>query len=323
MEYKVNLDIKQRNLEEENRKLKEELELLQIIHENTIEHGSELENELVDQNEKLDSLQVRMKKYLSPQLYSILLGANADTTINHRRKKLTIFFSDIVNFSKITDSIESEVLSEALNRYLNSMAEIASKWGGTIDKFIGDAVMVFFGDPEYVNDKTHALNCIKMAIDMKNKLSELQDEWKEIGCHHKLKIRMGVNTGYCTVGNFGSNQRMDYTIVGGQVNIAARLESCAEPNSIYISRATYDLVKEEIECEFVENAHVKGIHTPVEIYKCKGKHILSIKDYYKSDKFGFQLNEINFNKHETKKNEVEVIYDAINKAIDYIKENTQ
>ncbi len=312
---------KLRILELENQKLKDDLEDMQILHENTIDHSSELENELVDQNERLDTLQVKMKKYLSPQLFKVLLGGSEEAKISHTRKKLTIFFSDIVGFTKITDSVESEVLSEALNKYLNSMAEVAAKWGGTIDKFIGDAVMVFFGDPEFIDDKTHAVKCILMALEMKDQLKNLKKEWKDIGFHHDLKIRMGVNTGYCTVGNFGSAQRMDYTIVGGQVNIAARLESCAVPNSIYISRATYDLVKDDIRCEYVDDVTVKGIHTPVEVYTCLGTKDMAESSYFQREKDGFILEEIKYTAESNNKSEIEVILKSLKDAISYIEKN--
>ena len=116
-------------LASENKRLKQELDDQRILNENTIEHSTALENELVEQNTKLNALQNKMKKYLSPQLYDQLLGGKEETALVHSRKKLTVFFSDIVSFSEITDSIESELLSDVLNQYLNKMAEIATKWG--------------------------------------------------------------------------------------------------------------------------------------------------------------------------------------------------
>ena len=195
------------------------------------------------------------------------MGGTTDAVLVHKRKKLTIFFSDIVNFSAITDSVESELLSEVLNQYLNRMAEVAMKWGGTIDKFIGDGVMVFFGDPEFIDDVTHARQCARMALDMHRELAKLRSQWRELGMFHKLRVRMGINTGFCTVGNFGSNNRMEYTIVGGQVNIASRLEAIAEPDSIYISNSTFALIQDIAECEFVDDITVKGVHYPIEVYK--------------------------------------------------------
>ena len=132
------------SLRREIEKLSHDAEDLRIMNENTIDHSTQLENTLMDQNSRLDLLKDKMKKFLSPQLYKALVGGTTNAEIIHKRKKLTVFFSDIVNFSAITDSVESEMLSDVLNQYLNRMAEIATKWGGTIDKFMGDGVMVFF-----------------------------------------------------------------------------------------------------------------------------------------------------------------------------------
>jgi class 3 adenylate cyclase len=201
-----------------------------------------------------------------------------------------------VNFSAITDSVESELLSEVLNQYLNRMAEVAMKWGGTIDKFIGDGVMVFFGDPEFIDDATHARQCARMALDMHRELAKLRAQWRERGMFHKLRVRMGINTGFCTVGNFGSNNRMEYTIVGGQVNIASRLEAIAEPDCIYISNSTFALIQDIAECEFVDNITVKGVHYPIEVYK-----LLELKAddappvlFSQTEKNSFRLKEIAF-----------------------------
>ncbi len=202
------------SLKKEIERLTHELEDLRILGENTIDHSTQLENTLIEQNTRLDLLKDKMKKYLSPQLYKALVGGTSNAEIIHKRKKLTIFFSDIVGFSAITDSVESELLSDVLNQYLNRMAEIATKWGGTIDKFMGDGMMVFFGDPEFIDDATHALNCARMALEMLDELSILRSRWRQMGMFHTLRVRMGINTGYCTVGNFGSSNRMEYTIVG-------------------------------------------------------------------------------------------------------------
>lgn len=308
--------------QDELEQLKRELEDLKLLNETTIDHSTRLENELVEQNMKLDLLQNKMKKYLSPQLYEALVGGTTDAVLVHTRKKLTVFFSDIVNFSQITDSVESELLSEVLNQYLNKMADIAMKWGGTIDKFMGDAVMVFFGDPEFAGDAIHAQNCARMALEMQEALVALRVRWREQGMFQKLRVRMGINTGYCTVGNFGSTNRMEYTIVGGQVNIAARLQSIAEPDSIYISNSTYALIQDIAECEFVDNITVKGVHYPIEVYK-----LIGLKESAPSealltrlDKNSFCLREINFDSISTAPKKREQIKEALRAALSILEQ---
>jgi len=304
-------------LRQENEKLSHELQDLRILNENTIDHSTQLENTLIEQNTRLDLLKDKMKKYLSPQLYKALVGGTTNAEIIHKRKKLTIFFSDIVNFSSITDSIESELLSDVLNQYLNRMAEIATKWGGTIDKFIGDGMMVFFGDPEFVDDVTHAQNCARMALEMLSELGVLRARWRSMGMFQTLRVRMGINTGYCTVGNFGSNNRMEYTIVGGQVNIASRLETLADPDSIYISQAVYALIQDVAECEFVDNITVKGIHYPIEVYRLvgmKGEHPLSTS-VLQPRKNGFVLKELAWDSSSMGAREREEVRKALQSAL--------
>jgi class 3 adenylate cyclase len=308
-------------IKDENEKLRLELEDLRILNETTIDHSTRLENELVERNKTLGLLKDKMKKYLSPQLFQALVGGTTDAVLDHSRKKLTIFFSDIVNFSEITDSVEPELLSDVLNQYLDKMADSAMKWGGTIDKFIGDAIMVFFGDPEFIDDVTHAQNCAKMALDMKEELKHLRVQWSELGMFQPLRVRMGINTGYCTVGNFGSSNRMEYTIVGGQVNIASRLESTAKPDSIYISHSTFTLIQDIAECEFVDTLKVKGLHCPVEVYKLLGlkDEIVPSVSFIQPDQTSFLLKELNFDYMTSNEKERKEIKKALHTALGIIK----
>jgi class 3 adenylate cyclase len=253
--------------QEELRVLQGELSDLRIMYENVIEHSNALEEDLSTANKTKKQLLELIRKYMPAQLYEAIVGGTSEvSTKNQRRKKLAIFFSDITNFTATTDSLEPEVMSELLNDYLNHMAIIAIKHGGTVDKFIGDAVMVFFGDPEFISDQEHARRAVLMAIEMQTKIRELSKVWSDRGAPEGLRVRMGINSGYCTVGNFGSETRMDYTIIGGQVNIASRLESVALPGSIVISGATKALVEGCFETRSLGEVDVKGIHHPIQIY---------------------------------------------------------
>jgi len=147
------------------------------------------------------------------------------------------------------------------------MSAIAHQWGGTIDKFIGDAMMVFFGDPGFTDDKDQALRCVKMAMAMQERMEVLRKEWEGIGHQETLRIRIGINTGYATVGNFGSEDRLNYTALGSEVNMASRLETASAPDKITISHTTYSLIKEEIECAAKGAIEVKGFSDPVKIYE--------------------------------------------------------
>ena len=225
-----------------------------------------LHDEVKTKNEQLQALSNKLAKYLSRQVYKNIFEGKSDVRIQSYRKKLTIFFSDIQGFTELTDRVESEVLTGALNKYLNEMSKIALDHGGTIDKYIGDAIMIFFGDPETLGEKEDALACVKMAIKMRQKLFEMRREWDVLGVTTPLRVRMGINTGFCTVGNFGSEERLDYTIVGGAVNLASRLESAADADGILISQDTFSLIKDEIACKTEKEITVKGIAYPVMTY---------------------------------------------------------
>jgi class 3 adenylate cyclase len=224
-------------------------------------------SELKAINKELQNLSTQLAKYLSPQLYNSIFTSKQEVKIGSKRKKLTIFFSDIKNFIKMTDHLEPEDLTYILNSYLNEMSIIALKYGATIDKFIGDAILIFFGDPESKGVKEDALLCVSMAIEMKAKMEELRQKWLKNGITQPFQIRMGINTGYCTVGNFGSENKLDYTIIGNHVNLANRLESCAGANEILISQDTYLLIKESVACIKKDAISVKGFEQDIQTYQ--------------------------------------------------------
>jgi class 3 adenylate cyclase len=176
----------------------------------------------------------------------------------------------VVNFTETTDKLESEDLTNLLNRYLTEMTNIALAHGATIDKYIGDAVMVFFGDPESKGVKEDARACLRMAVAMLRRLRELQAEWQELGAEKPFHLRVGINTGYVTVGNFGSDDRMDYTIIGSAVNLTARLQSKSDIDGILIGHETYSLVKDEVSVEEQAPINVKGFAEPICCYKVLG-----------------------------------------------------
>jgi adenylate cyclase len=225
---------------------------------------------IAQKNKELEALSTQLSKYLSPQIYNSIFTGAQSVEIASKRKKLTIFFSDVVNFTETTDKLESEELTNLLNHYLTEMSRIALEFGGTIDKYIGDAIMIFFGDPESKGAKEDAIACVRMASAMLRRMSELRLEWQELGAERPFKLRIGINTGYCTVGNFGSAERMDYTIIGNMVNLTARLQSHAQVSSILMGHETYSLVKDMVAAEEQTPIKVKGFSEPIRCYKVLG-----------------------------------------------------
>ncbi|MEK8095470.1 adenylate/guanylate cyclase domain-containing protein [Methylocystis sp. IM3] len=225
------------------------------------------QHRLSEANAKLEDLSVKLSKYVSPQIYRSIFSGEQSGEICARRKKLTIFFSDIADFTRTTDALESEELTGFLNHYLTEMSKIALSYGATIDKYIGDAILAFFGDPETRGVREDALACVRMAMAMQSRMRALQREWRGLGAENPFQLRIGVNTGFCTVGNFGSEDRMDYTVIGGEVNLAARLQSHSELGGVLIGHETYSLVKDEIPSEELEPITVKGFAKPVRVYR--------------------------------------------------------
>jgi len=225
---------------------------------------------LSERTKMLRDLSGKLSRYLAPQVYQMIFNGVQDTAIRAKRKKLTIFFSDIKNFTATTESLEPEDLTYLLNKYFDEMSKIALEYGATIDKFVGDAMLMFFGDPETMGVKEDALRCVRMAMAMQRRMADLQSVWHDKGYEQPLRMRIGINTGYCNVGNFGCVQRMDYTVIGSEVNLAARLEQAGDPDGILMSFETYSLVSEEIEAEERPPIALKGISGEVRAFAVKG-----------------------------------------------------
>jgi len=204
---------------------------------------------------KLEELTRKASCYISPHLYQAIFTGEKDTVLETTRKPLTIFFSDIVNFTETTESMGDKDLTQWLNNYCHRMAELVFKHGGTLDKFIGDCVMVFFGDPKSKGEQEDACSCILMAL-------EMLQEAHNMG----IKIRIGINSGPAYVGNFGMEKQMNYTVIGSSVILASRLESACEPGKLLISESTHQLIKDSFWCEENGSVQCKGYANEVMSY---------------------------------------------------------
>jgi len=314
-----------KDLESRIKDLEEEQADLHVLYETTMEHGTSLENELMTQNDRMTELQSKMRKYLSPQLYQALVGGTADAdTKSHERVKLTIYFSDIVGFTDLTDSVEPELLSSVLNSYLTRMSEIALHYGGTIDKFVGDAVMVFFGAPELLDATEQAERCVRMALEMREAMYPLRAEWKLKGITQTMQVRAGINTGICTVGNFGSENRMDYTIIGNQVNLAARLQSAAPPDGIYMSSKTYSLVEDLVVANHIGSRQFKGIHKAVDVWELTSLSQENLPDsrYLEIADDQMRIKEVDVDATTLSGDERDAIQKALSRALVHLAANT-
>jgi adenylate cyclase len=206
-----------------------------------------------------------LRRYLSPKLTEKILSTGDILGGETQRKLMTVLFSDIRNFSAITDSLEPEEVFELLDKYLSEMTKIIHQYDGTLNKIIGDGLLVFLGDPIAMDD--HAQRAVMMAIEMQKAVVELRHEWLQYG--YELEIGIGINTGYMNVGNIGSEFHKDYTVIGNQVNVASRLVALAKPGQILISQRTYSRVRDSVNVKNEGEIKVKGMHNPVPTYSVK------------------------------------------------------
>ncbi len=249
--YTKNLEGMVENRTSELRKAKEDL----------LNLNKGLEEKVDEQVKELKRYN-ELRRYLSPKITDSILLNDKDFSNVSRRKLMSILFVDIRGFSNLSDSVEPDEIILLLNNYLSEMTKLIYRHDGTLDKIIGDGLMVFFGDPVSIPD--HAQKAVLLAIDMQQKINQLKDEWLSYG--HDLNIGIGINTGYMTVGNIGSKFHKDYTVIGRQVNVASRLESMAKPGEILISDRTYERVKNIADFKEMGPHRLKGISSPILIY---------------------------------------------------------
>jgi adenylate cyclase len=206
------------------------------------------------------------KHYLSPVVIDQLIHNPDRLKLGGERKELTLLFSDLEGFTKISEGLDPEDLTQLLNEYLTAMTEIILEEEGTVDKFEGDAIIAFWNAPLDIED--HAKKAVKAALRCQEKLSELRPYFLD-QYGKRLYMRIGINTGYAIAGNMGSSTRFDYTVLGDAVNLAARLEGANKYYGTYtmISSATYELLDEQFQCRELGKIRVVGRSGPVTVYE--------------------------------------------------------
>ncbi len=233
-------------------------------------HLKESLAQLREKDREITRLNEKLSLFVSDPLVRHLSQGNGRALFGHSRKKITIFFSDICRFSTITDTMEPEEMAEQLNEYFQEMIPLVLQHTGTLDKLMGDGMMVLFGAPDEMDPAEGAYRCVRMATAMQAKLRELNHKWTHKGYPHVLQVRMAAHTGLTVVGSFGSDRWMNYTAIGSQVNVAARLQQIAQPGQLLISRATYALIAGKVQARDLGPVPLKGLHHPVHAYECLG-----------------------------------------------------
>ncbi|MCK6542098.1 FHA domain-containing protein [bacterium] len=218
-----------------------------------------------EERRRKEHLKSALERYVSKQIAErIMSNDGSSIRFMPERREVTLIFSDVRGFTTLSEKLSAEEMVEILNRYFSRMIDVIFKYGGTLDKFIGDSIMALFGAPATSGDD--AWNAVQAAIEMQRGLEAFNDEQRQLG-KPEIQVGIGINTGHVVVGNIGSDQRMEYTAIGDNVNLASRLQGKAAGGKIIISKATYDFVKDKVQATLLGTTEVKGKTIPVEIYE--------------------------------------------------------
>ncbi|MBN2123921.1 MAG: GAF domain-containing protein, partial [Deltaproteobacteria bacterium] len=248
-----------------NKFTKADLDLL-----TTISNQMAMVIEQANLNEKIrreEMARNRLERFHSPEVVDLILSGageevDEDALMAPKEKLVTVLFTDIVSFTPLSERLNPSDVSLLLNQYFRRMTDIIFDYNGTLDKYIGDAIMAVFGAPiERENDAERA---IMAALAMRRALFEMM---QDVEPDKRFDVRLGVNTGRVVAGNLGSPKRMDYTVIGDTVNTASRLESIAESNQILIGEETYQRVKGKFNINEIGKRSVKGKSKAVKVYE--------------------------------------------------------
>jgi class 3 adenylate cyclase/CHASE3 domain sensor protein len=236
--------------------------LAKLYHDMT-ELNENLEKTVEDQLAQIRRAE-QLRRYLAPQIADAVLSGGAPVSLHSTRRNLSILFANIRGFASMSERIEPEELIDALNQYFAVMTDVVFRHGGTLDKYVGDGILSFFGDPIPFED--HAERAVAAALEMRQRLRGLRAKWME-DLDEELNVGIGVSTGYVTVGNIGSDTRTEYTVIGNHVNLASRLANIAEPNQILVSERTFTAVARRVEATPLDEIALEGLQRPVRIFQ--------------------------------------------------------
>lgn len=215
-----------------------------------------------------------LARYLSPELLATIVDSGGEPDLTTKRNELSVLFVDIEGFSTISETAAVEYINQFLNDFFEGMSRAIFENRGTIDKFLGDGLMAFFGDPAPLEN--HAEAAVLASIQMQRAMAQINSKWLNSGIpelERGLRIRIGINTGVVVVGNVGSSRRMEYTVLGSTVNVASRLQSLAPPGGLMMTARTRKLVTRDLGFEGPEKVRVKGIDRDIEVYIIRPERI--------------------------------------------------
>jgi adenylate cyclase len=223
-------------------------------------------------SQELEKRRVRnlFSRFIAPEMVDQLISTQNLSSLN-KRANLSILFSDIRGFTTLSEKLTPEEVVAVLNPYLEAMSKVIHQHGGTVDKYEGDAIMAFFGEPVPYAD--HAARAVRAALDMRVALADLKTGWAQEGRPTQIEMGIGINSGDVFVGLLGSEQRINYTVIGDNANLASRLQDLTKAYAwpILISESAYQQVQDEFDAELADAVTVKGKSRPVNVYKVIGR----------------------------------------------------
>jgi len=228
--------------------------------------------QLTEKIEKESKIRHRLERYHSPSIVSRILQSaetgsiSNEYTLSVQEREVSVLFADVVGFTPMSERLPPSKIALLLNDYFSEMTEAIFKYEGTLDKYIGDAIMAIFGAPNPMKD--HPARAVLTALEMLDKLEELNEKRAP---EDRFSIRIGINSGRAVAGDIGSLKRMDYTVLGNTVNVASRIESMAcGPNQITVGASTFEHIKDQFECENLGPIQLKGITVSTNVYRIIG-----------------------------------------------------
>ncbi|MCW2832012.1 MAG: hypothetical protein JWP31_2704 [Aeromicrobium sp.] len=207
-----------------------------------------------------------IRRYVPRAVFEHIVSGNTVGIDVPTRRRVTVLFADLVGFTELADRVEAEILTQVVNDYMTAMSQLVEDHGGLVNEFAGDGLMALFGAPDAMEVEDQATNAVRAAQAMQDRLPSLNLTWKRLGVIRPMQMRIGIDTGFLSVGSFGSEGRMTYTAIGLHTNIAARIQAHCEPGEILLSDYSWHLIKDRISCEPRGEVQCKGVHYPVPVY---------------------------------------------------------
>jgi class 3 adenylate cyclase len=251
---------------------------LATLYSELTELNQNLENTIEEQLSQLRRTE-ELRRYVSPQVADAIVVEGSRLTLTPTRRNLSILVSDIRGFTEMAERMEPEELVDALNQYFTALTEVIFSHGGTLDKYLGDGILAFFGDPIPFED--HAERAVAAAFGTQEVLERLRSKWM-LKYDEELTVGIGISTGYVTVGNIGSEDRIEYTVIGNHVNVASRLANSAQPGQILVTDRTMAAVKDYVVGTEVEEMTLKGVQRPVRIFEITQREVAVPSDVRQS-----------------------------------------